>query len=472
MRHSSAGLQLYLTVRTLSLAWEVVSDQIRSDQVIVTLYLTLICSFILHPHLIHILYSSPVATMSTMLYTLAGVSLLAAMIVTILNGLVYAALQSASHAPAAGLAPVALGVLTCTALIGLNVILYKDLRGDQQWPRWKQGIFYFTGVYLFIAAASTTGTIAKDELQSTANNQSLFIARSVFWALSIFSQGLYYGYLLVSFSQKSKSQSPSQTGSWPRPYSQELKTLPDSPSTLTPPSRVCDPEEPKFDTRRSSLRKYPRRSHRFSGGTLYQNSLTQSTTNTDTTTKGTRPNSFETTSSISTITPTQTHTTTTTTSTETDLDRDTRPLLRTNIRSMPSLRQEHIHASLDSLVRPASHLHPDSPLPSPSSSSFSSSPSSSTESNIHPLFRANSPSPSPKPSPGSSVTASPSAGQTITKQTLTRMRSERSLRGERERDRVPSPLPSPRPSLASAEEERVMAFMWGRYELNESPYEK
>ncbi|CAI7628781.1 unnamed protein product [Penicillium manginii] len=415
-------------------------------------------------------------------YTLAGASLLAAMIVTILNGLAYAALQSAPHAPAAGLAPVTLGVLTCAALIGLNVILHKDVRSGQQWPKWKQYVFYFTGAYLLIAAASITGTMAKDELRSTANQQGLFIARSVFWSFSVFTQALL---------QKNKT-----TSTWPHPYSQDMKleTFPDSPATLTPPSRICDPEEFKFDTRRSSLRKYPRRSHRFSGGTLcLQKSLTNTTTttvdtNTNTTTtnaKEVRPNSFETTSSLSTITPQPTSTSPPTPT------QDTHPFLPT-IRSMPSLRREqHIHASLNSLVRPAPppispvsptwsrtssspYLHPDSPQ----------TPTFPGESNIHPLFRSNSPSPSPTPGPGTSVKASPSAGQTITKQTLTRMRSARSLR-----DRGPSPLPSPTASsysLASSaglspeeeREERVLAFMGGsrrwrdELNLNESPDEK
>ncbi|KAJ5984482.1 hypothetical protein N7481_006581 [Penicillium waksmanii] len=437
-------------------------------------------------------------------YTLAGVSLLAAMIVTVLNGLAYAALQSAPHAPAAGLAPVALGVLTCAALIGLNVILHKDVRSGQQWPKWKQCVFYFTGAYLLIAAASITGTMAKDELRSTANQQGLFIARSVFWSFSVFTQGLYYGYLIVALVQKNQT-----TSTWPHPYSQDMKleTFPDSPATLTPSSRICDPEEFKFDTRRSSLRKYPRRSHRFSGGTLcLQKSLTNTTTttadtntNNTSTNKETRPNSFETTSSISTITP-QTPTEPPTPT----FQQDTRPLLRTSIRSMPSLRREqHIHASLNSLVRPAPAPAPISPIaPAPTSSSTYLHPDSPHtpnfptgsfpgESNIHPLFRSNSPSPSPTPGLGTSVKASPSAGQTITKQTLTRMRSARSLR---ERERIPSPLPSPTGSsysLASSlslspeeeREERVLAFMSGRSgsgsgrgrrrdELNESPYER
>lgn len=416
---------------------------------------------------------------SILLYTLAGVSLLAAIIVTILNGLAYAALQSAPHAPAAGLAPVALGVLTCAALIGLNLTLHKDVRNGQQWPRWKQGVFYFTGAYLLIAAASITGTMAKDELRSTANNQGLFIARSVFWSFSVFTQGLYYGYLVVALVQRNS------TTAWPHPYSQDLKleSLPDSPSTLTPPSRIGEPEEFKFDTRRSSLRKYPRRSHRFSGGTLcLQNTLTPTTTNTttntttttnntNTNTKAPRPNSFETTSSVSTILP-QTPTEPTF---HPNSQNDTRPLLRNSIRSMPSLRRDHIPASLDSLIRPPP-LSPSSPSISSRLSPDSPTTPTAVESNIHPLFRSNSSSPSPSPGPGTSVKASPSAGQTITKQTLTRMRSARSLR---ERERVPSPLPSPSLSVSlSAEEEReerVMAFMRGgkgRYELNESPYEK
>ncbi|OQE32115.1 hypothetical protein PENSTE_c001G06082 [Penicillium steckii] len=403
---------------------------------------------------------------TTIHYTLAGVCLFASLVVTILNGLVYAALQSAPHAPGAGLAPVALGFLTCAALISLNVILHKEIRNRQQRPRWKQAIFYFTGAYLLIAAASTTGTIAKDELQSTASTkQSLFIARSIFWALAVFMQGLYFGYLIIALVEKGSTTA----GTWPHPYTQDIKleSLPDSPTTITPPNRVCTSEEFKFDTRRSSLRKYPRRSHRFSGGTLcLQPTTSNTTTSTTTTTTPTerngkaRPNSFETTSSNSTITP-QSQTQTPTESTFPQTYRDTHPLLRNSIRSMPSLRRDNIPASLDSLVRPgpgpasSSYLHPEPPSQSPCTPTF--------EQNIHPLFRTNSPSGSPTPSRGTSVKASPSAGQIITQQALTRMRSARSL-GEKVNSSVPSSIPSPGPSprMMSPEEERVMAFMSGK----------
>ncbi|KAJ5095091.1 hypothetical protein N7532_007382 [Penicillium argentinense] len=356
-------------------------------------------------------------------YILTGTTLFTALLVTILNGLAYAALQSTpAHTAAAGLAPVALSVLTCTTLTSLAVILHKDIQSNTQWSKWKQGVFYFAGTYLLIAAASVTGTVTKDELLSTTNQQSLFIARSIFWAFSLLTQGAYYGYILVSLKQ---TPSPA----WPQTYNSELKTL-DSRTTITPPSRaVTDPDSPKFDTRRSSLRKFPRHLNatRFSGCTL---DLDKDRHSIFTTSSGDSPTKPE-------PSPTLPYP-------------DTRPFLHGgSTRSTPSLRAPT--ASLNTLIRQPSTTSTCSYLDAPASPAASITTFEGQE-NIHPLFRSNSPCPSPTPGPGSCVMASPSAGQMITQQTLTRMRSARSLRENR------SPLPSP-----SSER---------RFELSESPEEK
>lgn len=399
-----------------------------------------------------------------LVYSLAGAATLSAIIVTVLNGLVYAALQSLpSHTTTGGLAPVLLSTLTCISLLALTLLIHKDARSDVYRSTWKLGIFYSTGVYLLISAISVAGTIARNDLYSSPHHGNIFVARSIFWALSILTQGLYYGFLLVTLTQRKPSPG------WPCSYSQELKELPKSPQKAHSPARtLCDPypELQQFDTRRSSLRKYPRRSNRFSGFTICVEST------------GAKHDCFD--GSSSTLSspspsPTTEHMPTQTQTQEQPqtrdspfADRDTPLLLRGNsFRKMPSLRREaNVHLSLDSFVQnspmasslaldsPAGstltlpetyHANyypyanatvslPSSPLPSPTFSSFGST----RESNIHPLFRSTSPCPSPTPLPGSTVKASPSAGQTITQKTLTRMRSARELRELRKEKEDPS----------------------------------
>ncbi|KAJ5765618.1 hypothetical protein N7520_005177 [Penicillium odoratum] len=380
--------------------------------------------------------------MSNMLYLLGGASILSVFIVTIINALAYGAAQSfSSSRRTTELVPISLSVVSCVALIMLSFLVHKDIRHNHQWPRWKVGVFLLTVAYFLIAAGSTAGTMATNHSQL-----SLFIVQSVFWGISVFAQGSYCGYLLViCFHQKSDS--------WPRSYhlSQELKALPDTPTSVTPPVQaLCDPypEMKQFDTRRSSLRKFPRRSNRDSGLCL----------------ESVKHGSFDTTSTTSTLSPTEqsfhTH----------------RTLRNGSIRSMPSLRQDPRQLSLDTLVQPsptASTFHIDSPTGSMETLTIQ-------EHNIHPLFRSTSPCPSPTPTPGTRVKASPSAGQTITHQTLTRMRSARSLR-ERQ---IPSPfLSAEELAHARKDPESGLSFIDAghvrrsitqyekKYDLNESPDE-
>lgn len=386
-----------------------------------------------------------------LLYTLAAAALAFTVIVTLFNGLVYASLHSSSSTSSTGLAPVGLGVVSCVGLIVTSLLLHKNLRRDSSWPFWKKGMFYITGVYLVIAAGTTAGTMGSPQ---TSSQRSLWIARSIFWAFSVFAQGLYCGFLLVASSQRTSD------AAWPRSYSQALKPLPDSPSPITAPAQAhCDPYPGMghFDTRRSSLRKFPRRSNRYSGKTLCLQSDKDA--------------SFDTTSTISSPESSPTHDSAENMP-DTFNDRDTRPLLRGggSIRSMPSLRQgPRVQQSLDSLVQP-----------SPSESVETLTPS--REHNIHPLFRSTSPSPSPMPTPGTRVQASPSAGQTITTKTLTRMRSARSLRDPSMR--TPSPLPGPEDEMGWRQDSgpgslihaghvrRNVTEYEKRYELHESPDEK
>ncbi|KAJ5169175.1 uncharacterized protein N7482_004769 [Penicillium canariense] len=404
-----------------------------------------------------------------LVYSLAGAALLSALLVTILNGFAYAALQSLpSHTPATGLAPVLLSILTCLALLALSLLIQTNARSDAHWPTWKIGVFYCTGAYLLISTASLAGTMATHDLYNLPRQGGIFIARSIIWALSILTQGLYYGFLLVTLAHRKPCPD------WPHSYSQELKSLPDSPGSVALPAQaLCDPypELKQFDTRRSSLRKYPRRSHRFSGGTLCLESSEEAKHNSLDRNSSTlsspepSPSTEQTTEQTQVQVQVQMQTQTqaqTQTQTHTQMsdpfvsDRDTRPLLRgSSFRSIPSLRREqNIQLSLDSLVQASSPTASSFAFDSPSVSSLTLAPpepngsghnppypSASREHNIHPLFRSTSPCPNPNPTPGSIVKASPSAGQTITQKTLTRMRSARELRAP------PPSSPSPSPGV-------------------------
>lgn len=378
--------------------------------------------------------------MSSLSYSLAGASLLLTFIVTVLNGIC-----CATSTASPDVVSTILSTVSCVALIALGVLHHKNIQTG------RLQLICFTGGYLLIAAGASAGAMAMSP------QASVFVVRSVFWALSVFAQGLYCGLLAMTLAQeKSHPQ-------WPRTCPQELKNIPESPSHLPSPPRVCDLSE-LFEPKRSSLRKFPRRSSRNSDATLCPS---------------TKENGSIDTSSSNRNSPTPSLT-----RDRTDTpDRDTRPLLRgpNSIRSMPSLRRTPPTAlSLDSLVQPslpsptasASTLHLESPSQSVSNSTWEYNPFN--ENNIHPLFRSTSACPSPTYAPGTIVKGSASAGQTIKPATITRMRSARSLRDQN--TRTPSPLPglevnesqgrgNPRGSFVHSSPEK-------KYDLNESPYEK
>ncbi|KAJ5810835.1 hypothetical protein N7447_010351 [Penicillium robsamsonii] len=361
--------------------------------------------------------------MSRLSYSLAAASLLTTFIVTISNGICYATSKASPD-----VASTILSAVSFVILMSLGLLHHQNIQTG------RRQLIYFAGGYLLVAAAASAGTIAKSP------QTSVFVIRSVFWALSVFTQGLYCGIFATTLAQDRFNRE------WPRAYSQELKDIPQTPNFLPSPPRVCDLSD-IFEPKRSSLRKFPRRSSRYSDATLCPSS-----------TKDGKNASIDTTSSTHSSpcpSPTQDR------RPDTFPDRDTRPFQGTHsIRSMPSLRHNPLTApSLDNLVHPsmpspaASTIRVDSPTQSGSNSStWEYNPFG--EDNIHPLFRSTSPCPSPTFTPGTMVKASPSAGQTLTAGTITRMRSARSLRDQAMR--TPSPLP---------ESEQ-------RYDLNESPYEK
>ncbi|KAJ5541929.1 hypothetical protein N7535_004348 [Penicillium sp. DV-2018c] len=383
--------------------------------------------------------------MSSLSYSLGGASLLLTFIVTILNGVCYATSKASSD-----VASILLSAGSCVAVIALGLLHHKNIQTA------RLQCICFTGIYLLISASASAGAMAMSP------QASVFVVRSIFWALSVFAQGLYCGYLSMTLAQEKSNPE------WPGADSRKLGDVSPSPDYLQSPSKVCTLSE-LFEPKRGSLRKYPRRSSRYSDITLCPSN-----------TKEERNASIDSSSSSTRGSPSPTPTTDR--SPDYLPDRDPRGLLRGphSIRSMPSLRRTPPNAlSLDSLVQPSvpspsATPRRGSPTPSASHSTWEYNPFD--ENNIHPLFRSTSPCPSPTFAPGTIVKGSASAGQTVKPGTITRMRSARSLRDQGRR--TPSPLPGMGLEL---NETRVYGFQtrgsptnssFEQYDLNESPHEK
>ncbi|KAF7716319.1 Uncharacterized protein PECH_000101 [Penicillium ucsense] len=430
---------------------------------------------------------------------LAGAALLSSFIVTILNGLTYSQLQSLdSHTSTAGLAALLLSILTCVILLTLSLLLQRVTRREAHYSfTWKITIITLAGLYLSISSICMAGTITSDNLLYSPRDTHILIARSIFWTISVLVQGMYFSSVLIALVQR-KSFLEQE---WPRSELQELKTLPETPRSAgacSPSLTLCDEsyaELPRFDTRRSSLRKYPRRSSRLSGGTICteENSLPSKYEPFDTSSsavpsRATSPTMDHPPAHTSPLSPAAAAQSSASTS-NSFADSNARqpppilPARNSSLRSSSSLRRKinintppNMHLSLDTLVHQSSSASstvtspnttlpvsestpnlpetyafycgrkslqatscvslPCSPMPSPTfpATHNNLSPTPRTrqrEYNIHPLFRSTSPGPSPTPLPGSIVKASPSAGRTITQKTLMRMRSARELRASR-----------------------------------------
>ncbi|KAJ5144190.1 uncharacterized protein N7515_002977 [Penicillium bovifimosum] len=383
--------------------------------------------------------------MSSLSYSLAGASLLLTFIVTILNGVCYATSKASSD-----VAPVILSAVSCVAVIALGLLHHKNIQTA------RLQCIGFTGTYLLIAAAASAGAMAMSP------QASVFVVRSIFWALSVFAQALYCGYLSTTLAQEKSNTE------WPRGDSRQLDEVSPNSNYLPSPTRVCHLSE-LFEPKRGSLRKYPRRSSRYSDTTLCPSNM-----------KDDKNASIDSSSSSTRGSPSPTPTNG---SSDHLPDRDPRSLPRGphSIRSMPSLRRTPPNAiSISSRVQPtvpsptASTLRLDSPTPSPSHSTWEYNPFD--ENNIHPLFRSTSPCPSPTFAPGTIVKGSASAGQTITPGTIKRMRSARSLRDQGRR--TPSPLPGMGLELNETHVRGNQTrgspthSTFEKYDLNESPHEK
>lgn len=345
-------------------------------------------------------------------YSLGSASIISTGAVTVLDGICYSTFKPSSPgSPAFELAIVGLHGMCCVGLVILAVLLGRDIKsGPPQNTRWKAGIYCSIGAFLFIATAVTAGTTAWRSTQSTMDqSQALLIAQCTMWAVSIFNQGLFCGFLLITLTKQG------HCNEWGCSLPQDPETVQDSPCAkakrgpilpsldqgpqLQLPSRNSAAGQDGFAPVRSfAVSMASRASNRYSGRTLFQRDSAHS--------------SFD---SVSPESPSI--------RIRPDVQQYT-SYDRGSHKWKPQRPHSEIKRSLDSLV-----LQP-SPITSPTNAEPTkpgSTKSNASEHHIHPLFRSGSISPPPMPGPGTTVTASPVAGQTISVQMLNRVRSANSV---------------------------------------------
>lgn len=373
---------------------------------------------------------------ASLAYVLGTAGLASTFTVTIVDGVCYAFAKSlSSHISAIESAIVSLSVVSCLALFALVFVWVSDIESGlrRPWMGWRAVIYGIAIAYFSLATGITAGAIAWSAVQSitgahkshlTSKQRTLLVVRCVIWAISVLSQGLLGGYLLMSMSKRA------QRVQWPSSFSQELEVLPDhgsirpsSPSktpslVITESQREEDlitHQEPQASAQPSASSAASLVSNRYSGRTLTQHDSKRSSFDLSPQQYLSYPEGAVTRSKINGC-----------------FDDHSQKLQR---------RHSEVKRSLDSLIlRTASgRSSPASNLlqPEVSRGSAATTLTVADESHIHPLFRTDSPSPAPTPTPGTVVVASPAAGQTISVKTLNRVRSTNSLRSHSTRSRSP-----------------------------------
>ncbi|RHZ71685.1 hypothetical protein CDV55_107437 [Aspergillus turcosus] len=432
-------------------------------------------------------------------YLLGGISTALSLVASVLHGVCLAS----SGASSIESITVTLSAASCLVLVALILLWRKNIwfRSIDRWKKWRTVAYGLIFAYLAISSGVTAGAVVwstsrltarGNETQTSSSQLGLYISRSVVWALSVLSQGLFAGFLLIDDSHNQ----------YPSSLSQELVLQPDQSSlkhksTAKGPALTIESRRQSIDRKTScdsSLS--PNQpatsiasSHRYSGRTLFQQDSKHNSLDLHSPGLGMRfpdPN---------------------TSRNRLETRQDERDSCSINAEERQGTRTiqrtpSEIKRSLDSLM-----LQPSSGTSSRASSTSKLEGSRAPvapklnlpdESNIHPLFRSDSPSPPPTPMPGTNLHASPVAGQTISVKTLTRVRSANSLRGHRPRSKSPlferidqqgetTEEQKPNPSLENqgrlAEGSTVPGFFLAadvrksiaryekRYDLNESPDE-
>ncbi|RAL10086.1 uncharacterized protein BO97DRAFT_148123 [Aspergillus homomorphus CBS 101889] len=446
---------------------------------------------------------SPSISRTSLAHILGGFTILSTFIATVLDGICYSFSRPlSSHIASIESAIVSLGTINCAVIAALLFLWAQDVRTEAR-PQWRghRAILYgVIAVYLSIATGITAGGIAWSAVQSMTGkttvihkHQTLMLARCIIWAISVLSQGILGGYLLTSLTKRDAG------GRWSSSLSQELEILPEQASivgdkdeTVKSPSIIIGSQRRSADVKTScdivpelqpsASRTESQTSNRYSGRTLYQQDSKQSSFDLQRTYLAgaentvTRHRSDDQPDNLAvnlsgtegSVEPTKIRRSCS------EAKRSFEVLVRQSTSTRPSPTTSSTH-----LAAPGRPIPPKLKLPD--------------ESFIHPLFRSDSASPPPTPMPGTTVIASPAAGQTISVQTLNRVRSTRSLRSHAPRSRSPlfeqvdQPLAelerksessepsgrgSPMPSFIMAADVRSSITRYEKkYDLNESPDE-
>ncbi|KAL2219793.1 hypothetical protein M432DRAFT_279635 [Thermoascus aurantiacus ATCC 26904] len=396
------------------------------------------------------------------IYSLGTASATSTIVTTILNTLFSVSLRrSLIGLRSIDFATVGLSAVSCIGLVALTVSHAKDIEASSQaWKSWEIWAYVAIGMYLFITTGVVAGAVASSGTQfltaprnpSPHQTKSLFVAWCVMWAISVLSQGLLCGFLLVQITEREHrngymyqfSFGPRRTADMPDDRRKESSSTVLPFFSTGPGSRSFKTKSKASSERLNSIRSsisgvvrpmtsLPKLSKRYSGRTLFQRDSKHESSNfpsSECDSQEQQEHAFEQwdTSAVSRE------------------DRDTvlqaTPAGGQHLPAIPGGRSETLPTnSLDSLVL-RDHIR----LPSPAFThpEYSRPPSrprtGSVESHIHPLFRADSPSPPPSPSPGTIVTAAPTAGQTISSQALREMRARSLLQTSNSLGSLRSPV--------------------------------
>ncbi|KAE8318043.1 hypothetical protein BDV41DRAFT_591471 [Aspergillus transmontanensis] len=404
---------------------------------------------------------------------LGGASFALTSVVTLLDGLCLTSFKDASSdVRSIESAVTALSAANCIVLVVTILFWLTDINNEniRQLSAYRRRVYYILIVYSAMTTGVTAGGIAWGTAQAMIERQKmslgprqqlLLVTRTVIWAISVLTQGLFGGLLLMTLAEQSSRSR------WSTSLSHDLDSLQehlaednglestkqpqlvvDSPKKSTDLKRSCDGS---IAIQKSTSCAVSLISKRYSGRTLYQQDSKHSSIDLN------PPIAYpECAVMCNTFNGCLYGHNSYAVGGDDDAGsrkaQGNKPEFRCSLDTLR--RQNSLRRSSDS----PSSLQPEVP-----SKGGPPKLTLSDESNIHPLFRSNSPTPPPTAMPGTTVVASPAAGQIISMKALHRMKSTNSLRSYTPRSR--SPL-FERAGQAGEEIHSKSGLSDGRCELN------
>ncbi|KAL2002597.1 hypothetical protein VTN02DRAFT_6407 [Thermoascus thermophilus] len=376
------------------------------------------------------------------IYSLGTASATSTIVTTILNTLCSVSLRrSLIGLRSIDFATVGLSAVSCVGLVALTVSHAKDIEANSPACRsWEIWAYVAICTYLFVTTGVVAGAVASRSSQfmtapshpTAHQTRSLFVAWCVMWAISVLTQGLLCGFLLVQITDREPRNGylyrfppgRGRTADMPPVHRRKESSTILPPFSPVPWSRPLLAQSTASSERPSSLHSsisgvvkpttasLPKLSKCYSGRTLCQGDSKQESS--ECLSPGHVCEQWDTTAvhrddreTVLQASP----------ATTTAAGRHALVASRSRSERLPttSLDSVVLHDAIQQL--PASFTHPGYSRP------LSRPRTASVESHIHPLFRSGSPSPPPTPTPGTRVTAAPTGGQTISSQALREMRA-------------------------------------------------